>query len=431
MTTVPTHRMTSLEKRASASLAAVFALRMLGLFIILPIFSLEAAQYRGGDNPLLVGLALGVYGLTQAVFQLPMGWASDHWGRKPVIVLGLLVFGAGGLLAASTDNIYVLIAARAIQGAGTVSAAVTALLADLTRDSVRTKGMAIIGISIGGTFALSLVLGAPLNGWIGLSGVFLLIGILAIPAIAVVLFVTPDTPITNTTDATDAADTSGHSATAATNHSVLSLPLLRLYAGVFVLHAVQLAMWAYVPQLLLDAGIAKPDHWHVYLPALACSLLIVGGLLFRLERKGYLRMVFLLSIALLILALLGFTLLTVSTTSFGDLPLFATTPLLAGVLLCIFFCGFNTLEASQPSLVSQYAAVNSRGSALGMYNTMQSLGLFTGGVAGGWLLQTFSPVALFSVCAAAVFVWLLLAWHMPAQAQTHSHAQHPPPLRSR
>lgn len=412
--TSPAHRMTSVEKRASASLAAVFALRMIGLFVILPVFSLEAAQYSGGNNAFLVGIALGVYGLTQAVFQLPMGWASDRWGRKPVIVLGLLIFAAGGLLAAGADNMYELIAARAIQGAGTVSAAITALLADLTRDTVRTKSMAIIGVSIGAAFALSLIIGAPLNSRTGLSGIFLLISILTIPAIATVLWLTPGT---DSIPAAKHASAVPAPAFAAAQTSIFSPALLRLYAGVFVLHTVQLAMWAHVPQLLLTAGLAKSDHWHVYLPAVGGSLLVVGGLLFRLERKGHLRTVFLLSIALLSLALLG--LAALSGTAGANVFAVPVTPLLAGLVLCAFFCGFNTLEASQPSLVSQHAATGNRGSALGMYNTLQSLGLFTGGAAGGWLLQHFSPAILFGSCASLTLLWLLLAWGMPSTQKNH------------
>lgn len=417
--TEPNHRMTGLEKRASASLATVFALRMVGLFVILPVFSLEAAQYSGGNNAFLIGLALGVYGLTQAIFQLPMGWASDRWGRKPVIVLGLLVFAAGGLLAAGADNMYELIAARAIQGAGTVSAAVTALLADLTRDTVRTKSMAIVGVSIGAAFALSLIIGAPLNGRIGLSGIFLLISLLTIPAIATVLWFTPAV-----TDAPPAAhskvvaDTTATASARSPQKSILSPALLRLYAGVFVLHTVQLAMWAHLPQLLLTAGLEKPDHWHVYLPAVGGSLLVVGGLLFRLERKGHLRTVFLLAIALLCLALTGLAALSGQENT--RILTMAATPLLAGFVLFVFFCGFNTLEASQPSLVSQHAAASNRGSALGIYNTMQSLGLFAGGAAGGWLLQHSSPTVLFGFCALLTLLWLWLAWGMPAAQKSRS-----------
>lgn len=397
-------RMTATERRASTSLAAVFALRMLGLFIILPIFSIEAEKYSGGNSAFLIGLALGIYGLTQAIFQIPMGWASDKWGRKPVIAAGLLVFALGGALAASTDNIYVLIAGRALQGAGTVSAAVTALLADLTRDSVRTKGMAIIGISIGVTFALSLIIGAPLNAWIGLSGIFWGIAALALLAIMVVYWITPHV---DEEEVQTAQTTALHAANDDKATSIATPTLLRLYVGVFILHAVQLAMWSYVPHMLLDAGLAKPQHWHVYLPALVGSLLLVGGVLFRLERKGYLRLVFLLSIGLLALALAGLAALVERNMGISG-------AWWIGMLLCLFFCGFNALEASQPSLVSQYAHNAQRGSALGIYNAMQSLGLFAGGAIGGWILTVSSPLVLFSVCAAGATLWFVIAWGMPA-----------------
>jgi MFS family permease len=385
--------MTPLERRASLSLAAIFALRMLGLFLVLPVFALEARKYPGGDDPALIGLAMGIYGLTQAVMQMPLGLASDRWGRKRVIVAGLLVFAAGSLLAAMAPTLQWLLAARALQGAGAISAAVTALLADLTRDTVRTKGMALVGASIGLTFAFSLMLAPPLAGWVGLSGVFGLTAALALGGIAVVLLWTPAEPVQH-----DAAprgrlvDVWWHPA------------LWRLNVGVFVLHAVQIAMWVAVPALLVQAGLEKASHWQVYLPAVLASFVVMGGLLFPLERRGYLRGVLLAAIGLLLLVQVGF--LVVASSAPGLWPL-------AG-LLFLFFCSFNILEASQPSLVSRLAPAASRGAALGVYNTLQSLGFFAGGLMGGALVKLAGMQVLFLACAALVGLWLLLGWGLKA-----------------
>lgn len=385
------HRMTPLEKRASLSLAAVFALRMLGLFLVLPVFMLEARKLPGGDDPALIGLAMGAYGLTQALMQLPLGLASDRFGRKRVILLGLGVFALGSLVAAWAPTVQLLLVGRALQGAGAISAAVTALLADLTRDEVRTKGMALIGASIGLMFALSLVVAPPLAGALGLTGVFGLTALLALGGMAVVLIWTPTEP--------------AHAATAPRGRlrDVLWHPALwRLNLGVFTLHAVQLAMWMAVPALLTQTGLNAADHWQVYLPAVLTSFVLMGGL-FALERRGYLRAVLRTAVALLLVVQLGFLL----TASSGP----ALWPL--ALLLFLFFVSFNMLEASQPSLVSRLAPAASRGAALGVYNTLQSLGFFAGGAVGGWLVKWGGTQVLFLACGLLVLVWLVLGWSQP------------------
>jgi MFS family permease len=380
--------MTPLERRASFSLAAIFALRMLGLFLVLPVFVLEARHYPGGDNTALVGLAMGAYGLTQALMQVPLGMASDRWGRKRVIVLGLLVFAMGSLVAALATSVQGLLVGRAIQGAGAVSAAVTALLADQTRDSVRTKGMALIGASIGLMFALSLVLAPPLTAALGLAGVFGLTLLLALAGVAVVLLWTPPEPPKTP------------NAPRGKLLGVLFHPALwRLNLGVFVLHATQLGMWMAVPALLTQTGLAPANHWQVYLPAVLASFVLMGGL-FALERRGYLRAV-LRAAVLLLLAVQGGFLLVASSGP-------ALWPLVA--LLFLFFVSFNILEASQPSLVSRLAPPESRGAALGVYNALQSLGLFAGGAVGGALVKMGGTQVLFAACCLAVGVWLLLGW---------------------
>lgn len=390
-------RMTPDERRAGASLALVFALRMLGLFIVLPVFALEAARLPGGDDAARVGLAMGLYGLTQACLQIPLGLASDRWGRKPVIVAGLLVFALGSAVAAWAPSLDWLALGRALQGAGAISAAVTALLADLTRDGVRTKAMAMVGASIALMFALSLVLAPPLAAWVGLAGVFGLTTLLALLGVAVVLWWVPPEPVR-------AAEAPPPGRWA---HELVAVlrdgALLRLNLGVFVLHAVQLAMWMAVPALLLQAGLAKSAHWQVYLPAVLASLLVMGGVLFPMERRGRLREVFLAAIGLVGLVQLGLW-AAVQGAWTGVWAL--------GFWLFVFFVGFNTLEASQPSLVSRLAPPTRRGAALGVYNTLQSVGFFVGGAVGGWLVRQHGPGGLFVVCALATAIWLVLAWPM-------------------
>ena len=382
--------MTAPERRASASLALIFALRMLGLFLVLPVFALEAARYPGGDNPALVGMAFGVYGLTQAVFQLPLGLASDRFGRKRVIVLGLLVFALGSVLAAVADSVTGLLVGRALQGAGAVSAAVTALLSDLTRETVRTKAMAMVGGSIGLTFALALVLSPLLAAWGGLPGIFSLTCALALAGIAAIVWVVPPEPTR-----------SAHGARGHWKDLLGQTDLLRLNLGVFVLHTVQMAMWVAVPSLLVQAGLLKAVHWHVYLPTVLLSL-VAMGLLFSMERKGQLRAALLGAIGLVLLVQLGLGALAVQ----GSAPAIAVL----AVLLFLFFCGFNALEATQPSLVSRMAPPALRGTALGAYNTLQSLGLFAGGALGGALVKWAGMPTLFAVTAALCALWLVVTW---------------------
>lgn len=394
--------MTAPERRASFSLATIFAMRMLGLFLVLPVFALEAARYPGGNDPALVGLAMGIYGLTQGVLQIPFGLASDRFGRKRVIVIGLLIFAAGSFVAAAADSLVWLTVGRSLQGAGAVSAAVTALLADQTRDEVRTKAMALVGASIGLMFALSLVAAPVLVGWIGLHGLFVLTGLLALGGIAVVLLWTPAEPVQhNNVPRGRLVDVLTHGA------------LLRLDVGVFVLHAVQLAMWVAVPALLVQAGLGKDAHWQVYLPAVLASFVVMGFTLFPLERRGYLRAVFLAAIGLITLVQLG--LLWVASTTAMVLPL--------ALLLFVFFCGFNVLEASQPSMASRIAPPHARGAALGVYNTLQSLGFFVGGAVGGMLLKHVGTQGLFLACTACMLLWLVVAWPMTAPSARHVVAQ--------
>lgn len=390
--------MTALERRSSVSLALIFALRMLGLFLVLPVFALEARKYPGGDDPALVGLAMGIYGLTQACLQLPLGVASDRWGRKRVIVAGLLVFALGSLLAAMAGSISGLLVGRALQGAGAVSAAVTALLADQTRDAVRTKAMALVGASIGLMFAVALVAAPPLAAWAGLPGLFGLTCLLALLGIAVVLWWVPAEPAQH-------ANAPRGRLLDVWKHT----DLLRLNLGVFVLHSVQLAMWVAVPAMLVRAGLPKAEHWHIYLPAVVLSFAAMGGL-FALERRGHLRGALLLAIGLILFVQVGLGLLAAT----GAAP----TLWAMGAVLFVFFCGFNALEASQPSLVSRMAPPALRGAALGTYNTLQSLGLFAGGALGGALVKWAGVGTLFAVTSVLCALWLALAWGLRPVARS-------------
>jgi MFS family permease len=399
ISTAGSTRMTPLERRASASLASIFALRMLGLFLVLPVFALEAAKYPGGNDPALVGLAMGIYGLTQGILQIPFGMASDRFGRKKVIILGLFVFAAGSFLAAAATDLAWLLAGRSLQGAGAVSAAVTALLADQTRDEVRTKAMALVGASIALMFALSLVVAPLLVSHIGLGGLFALTGALALGGMAVIAWWTPPEPVHHKSAPRGRlADVLTHAG------------LLRLDFGVFVIHAVQLAMWVAIPTLLVRAGLENEHHWWVYLPAVLASFVVMGATLFPMERRGYLRAVFLASIGLIGLVQLG---LLWAAGGGASLPALA-------VLLFLFFCGFNVVEASQPSMASRIAPPQARGAALGVYNTLQSLGFFAGGAVGGWLAANVGLAGLFGACAALMLLWLVVAWPMRAPRPARS-----------
>jgi predicted MFS family arabinose efflux permease len=384
--------MTPAERRASGALASIYALRMLGLFLVLPVFALQARHYPGGDNAALVGLAMGIYGLTQALLQVPLGMASDRIGRKPVILGGLALFAIGSAVAAWAPSLTWLAIGRALQGSGAISAAVTALLADLTRDSVRTKSMALVGISIALMFALSLVAAPVLAEHIGLSGLFLLTAGLALTGMAVVAWVVPPEP-----------PLPGVAGRGSLREVLRDPELLRVDLGVFVLHAVQIAMWMAVPALLVQAGLDAQHHWQVYLPAVIGSLLVIGGLLFRLERKGYFRAVYLGSILLIVLVQLGF-LFTLQDS--------APSLWLSGILLTLYFVGFNTQEASQPSLASRLAAPHQRGAALGVYNTLMSLGIFAGGSLGGLVVQQWGGSGIFVASTVLMASWLLFAWPM-------------------
>ncbi|GAB1412712.1 MAG: MFS transporter [Burkholderiales bacterium] len=384
--------MTRQELRAGLSLASIFALRMLGLFLILPVFAVDARQLPGGDNLTLVGIALGAYGLTQAALQLPFGMASDRYGRKRVIVIGLAIFALGSFLAAAAPDIWWTIVGRALQGAGAISAAVTALAADLTREQHRTKVMALIGSSIGLMFALSLVAAPALNAVIGLHGLFIVTGLLALAAIWLVAKVVPDPP-----------PAEHHELEPVGFMDVLrDAQLARLNFGILALHFIQMAMFVVVPGAIVAAGgIPVAGHWKVYLPVVFASFVLMLPPIFYAERRARLKPVFVGSVLVLLLAQGGFL---YGSGKFNALV----------ANLVVFFVVFNILEASLPSLVSRIAPPQAKGTALGIYNTTQSLGLFLGGAAGGWLAQHYGPAGVFGVGIALALLWLAIAVTMQA-----------------
>lgn len=384
------------EWRASTSLSGVYALRMLGMFLVLPVLALYAAQLPGAENnKALVGLAMGVYGLTQALFQLPLGMASDKFGRKKVIYVGLLVFAAGSFLAMLAQSLEMLIVARALQGAGAVSAAVTALLADLTREEVRTRSMAMIGLSIGITFSASLVVAPVLGDWIGMKGLFALTGVLTLCSILVVAFWTPNPKVSKHHEDAQAQ-------TARFREVFQNRPLMALNFGIFALHCGMMALFTSLPFAMEDLGLDKSDHWQIYFPATLLGLIVMIPAIVIGETRNKLKQVFLLGIALTWLAIL---VLMFS----ADISLWAIT-----FCLIVYFIGFNILEASQPSMVSKIAPAQLKGTAMGVYNTLQSLGLFIGGVVGGRLLAYGGYLAVFVFVLIVTTIWFWLAVRSPA-----------------
>ncbi len=387
--------MTPAERRAAFSLAGIFSLRMMGLFMILPVFSLYAETLEAQPAPVLIGLAIGIYGLTQALLQIPFGMLSDRIGRKPVITGGLLLFAAGSVVAATADTLLGVIVGRALQGSGAIAAAVMALTADLTREEHRTKAMAVIGMSIGLSFALSLALGPILDTWIGVPGIFWLTAVLALGGIALLHFGVPRAVPGRFHRDTEPVP--------AFFKAVLkNTDLLRLDLGIFTLHMILTATFVALPFALRDeAGIAADSHGYVYLPILLLALALMVPLVIVAEKRRRLKEVFLLAVALVALAQLGLML------GHGSLA-----AVIAALLA--FFIAFNVLEALLPSLIAKFAPADKKGTAMGVYSTSQFLGAFAGGVLGGVLYGRYGVEGVFGACALAALGWWLLARGMSA-----------------
>lgn len=389
------------EFRAALSLSSVYALRMLGLFMILPVFALYAGDLEG-VTPTLTGLAIGIYGLTQAALQIPAGLLSDRIGRKPVIIGGLLVFALGSVVAALADSMLVVILGRALQGAGAIAAAIMALAADLTREQHRIKAMALIGMSIGLSFALALVLGPVLNDWVGVPGIFAITAVLAVGGILVVGFVVPRPVVSRPHRVAEAIPEQF-------GRVLRQTQLLRLDFGILMLHAILTASFVVLPLILRDqAGVAASAHWKIYLPVLVCSVLAMLPLIIMAERKGRVRPVFLSAIALLIAAELGLFFLPVTLYS-------------VVFMMFVFFTAFNLLEAMLPSLISRIAPADCRGTAMGFYSSSQFFGAFLGGALGGVLHQYAGTHAVFLCSAIGAALWLLLALSMSRPEKLSSY----------
>ncbi len=380
--------MTPAERRAVISLAGVFSLRMFGLFMLLPVLSVYAGDLTH-TTPVLIGLALGSYGLTQALFQIPFGLASDRINRKHVIAFGLVIFAFGSVVAGLSDSIYGLIIGRSIQGCGAISAATLALTADLTRNSQRTRAMAVIGICIGASFMLALVIAPPMQHWIGVPGLFWLTAGFSVIAIFAVLRVVPDTESSPCRE--DMAPASSK-----IRRSAADFQLMQLNLGIFLSHAVLTALFLVLPALLISRGnYPLAAHWKVYVPILLLSApgmapFIMAGSKERLVPHAYR--------AAILLLLFSFVILVFSETR----PILW---LLGGTV--VFFSAFNALESLLPSMVSQIAPVDGKGTALAIYNTFQFSGVFAGGVAGGWIYGEYGSLGVFIFCGGMITIWLL------------------------
>ena len=382
------------EKKAAYSLSLIYSLRMLGLFMILPVFSLYARDLSG-STPLLIGLAIGAYGLTQAIFQIPFGMISDKVGRKPMIILGMLIFALGSLVAGMSESIYGVIVGRLLQGSGAVAAVLMAMAADLTREEHRMKVMATIGVSIGLSFALAMVAGSILQSWIGVNGIFYLTACLAIMGIFIVIYVVPDVK-----------EVKCHRDTETIVENISSIlknqQLLRLDMGIFILHMVLTATFLVIPLVLVDSqyiNMAVKDHWMIYLPVMLLSMLLMVPFIILAESKRKMKAVFVGAILVMILAELGFW------TSHNSVYGLVTS-------LLVFFTAFNLLEASLPSLVAKISPTENKGTAMGIYSTSQFLGAFCGGVIGGKLLGVYGINAVFLFSAACFALWFIAALTM-------------------
>lgn len=378
--------LSKIEVRAMSGLAGLYGLRMLGLFMVLPVMPLLLLNYEGAE-PLMIGLAIGIYGFTQALLQLPYGWLSDRFGRKPLIYTGLLIFALGSLVAAMADSLLWLLVGRALQGAGAIASVLMALLADLTRDEKRTQAMASVGISIGLAFIVAMAVGPLLAGWIGLSGLFWLTTIFSLLGILIVKYWVP-TPL-RVRKHLDAGINKRH-----LGKVLLSPQLLRLDFSILILHLLLTSVFIAVPGLLLEAGWTLTQHGWIYLVTMLTGFGLMIPLIIIGEKGRKMKAMLLVAVSLIGLALL------LMPTNLGNWAL------LPGLLL--FFTGFNLLEASLPSLISKQAPVEVKGTAMGIYSTSQFVGAFLGGMLGGLLLTYWGPQELLWSAAGVCLLWLII-----------------------
>lgn len=395
MTTVQdiTSPMTTSEKRATLSLASVYALRMLGLFMILPVLPLFSQQLVG-STPTLIGLAMGIYGLPQVVLQIPFGLLSDKFGRKKMIIIGLGLFFIGSVIAALSSSIYGVLIGRAFQGAGAVSAVVMALVADLTQEVHRTKAMAVIGASIGASFGIGIVAGPLVSNFGGVQAVFAVTAVLTLLAMLSVLFVVPNPQKSKLHR--DAEFVPKQAMMALKNPD-----LLRLDYGIFVQHMILMAIFVVIPSLMRQAGLEAGKEWQVYLPVFVSSMAVMIPFIILAEKKRQMKAVFLGAVALLAMSTCALAVLHDNLFSIIG-------------WLWLFFCGFNLLEATLPSLISKTAPADLKGTAMGAYSSCQFMGLFLGGVLGGWFNGHYGVTAVFLFCATAALSWFFISLTMKA-----------------
>lgn len=393
--------MNQTEWRATGSLAGVYMARMIGLFMVLPVLTLYAHGFPEA-TPITVGLALGIYGLTQAMMQLPFGIVSDRVGRKPIIVLGMLVFAGGSLLAASAGGVNWLIAGRALQGAGAVGAVINALLADQTRESERTKAMLVLGVGIGASFILGFILGPLIDIWIGVPGIFVLTACMALVCIPVLIWATPRAPRPHAEYSSIRRDL---------RRVVTDGQLLRMDAGIFLLHAMLTALFVRLP-VILDSklGVPESQHWLIYLPVMVASLAVTIPLMQIAERRGRMKPIFMGAITIITLA---------------NLSLIWLDAWVAGVVVALlaFFGAFNLLEATLPSMVSRLCPQQLRGAGMGVYSSSQFLGIFVGGALGGVAAKYGADAGVFGLCALFGLVWLIIAAGLRPPVARQAEAQ--------
>jgi MFS family permease len=381
--------MTNIERRAIISLSSVMGLRMIGLFMVLPLFTLYARTLQGA-TPALIGLAMGVYGLSQALLQIPFGALSDRFGRKPMILIGLLIFALGSLLAGMAHSITLMIIARALQGAGAVGSTILAMMADLTREEQRTKSMAIAGMTLGFSFMMAMLIGPLLTTWLSVSGIFYLAVLLGLFAITLLYTVVPTPEVTRWHRDTEPEFSAFR--------KLLVMPeLAKLNSGIFILHAVFTASFVVIPiSLQRYAGLSASLQWRLYVPSLLIAFVISLFCIGMAERKQQVKPYFIGGILTLALAEAVLWAAPVNT-------------LFASLGLCLFFSGFSLLEAFLPSLISRAAPVARKGSALGIYSSSQFFGIFVGGALGGWLYGQLGLTGVYLFCLALVFFWLAIA----------------------
>ena len=372
------------EWRISGILSGVYALRMLGLFLVLPVLSLYAAELAGSQKSLWIGWAMGAYGLTQACLQLPFGMVSDKWGRKKTIYIGMTMFIVGSFIAAAATSIEWLVLARALQGAGAISAVITALMSDLIRDSVRTRAMSMVGMSIGLTFALSLVAAPLLVSVIGMSGLFVLTGVSMLLAMFAVYKYVPDPEKNTSSNRLPALQIA------------LQPQLWRLNFGIFALHAAQMALFISLPFLFLQMGIAQEAQWKVYAPMVLFGMVLMVPVIIYGEKKCKLKQTLLFAIGMMVVAQ-------------AMLATKHNAVMVMTAALVIYAIAFNVLEAILPSMVAKFAPAEQRGAAMGFYSTAQSIGLFIGGVAGGGLFSRFGFEGVFVFATALMLIWWAIA----------------------